>query len=419
MRLARPVYIAAQTITPFIGKGHPDFVGKGHVDFGSRENPSLEAHLTAALRQLIEQEGVDPALVERAVVGNFAGELFNSQGHLGAMIGRADPALAGIGVARVEAACASGGVGIVSGIDTIMAGVDVVLVAGAEAQNTVRAREGADFLARAAHYESERSIDDFTFPALLARRAKAYKEKFDLSDRDLAQFAVKAYANANRNPLAHMHTATMSLEHAECSGDHNPEILQNPDLKAHMKVSDCSQVSDGAAALILASEEGLRKLGTSKGDCVEIRSYGYVTNPLGQVQDLLQLDTVAASARGALDDAGMAASEVDVAEVHDCFTIAELMMYEAVGWAEPGHGKSLLLDGRTAIDGDLPVNTGGGLVGFGHPVGATGVKQAAEIFRQMKGRCGDYQLAGTPGMGLTVNMGGDDRTVVSLVIRNT
>lgn len=419
MRPHRPVYIAAQAITPFIGKGHPDFVWKGHPDFGTRENPSLEEHLTTVLQQLFDESGIDPALVDRAVVGNFAGELFSSQGHLGAMVGRADPRLSGIGIHRVEAACASGGIGITSAVDAIQAGCDVVLVAGAEVQNTVRPREGADYLARASHYETERAIDDFTFPALLARRAKAYKEKFDLADRDLAHFAVKAYDNANRNPLAHMHTAKMTLDHAATGGDHNAEILQNAELKPHMRISDCSQVSDGAAALLLVSDEGLGKLGRAVSDCARIESYGYVTNPLGQVKDLIHLDTVAAASAEALGDAEITANDVGVAEVHDCFTIAELMMYEAVGWAEPGKGAALVLEGRTTLNGDLPVNTGGGLVGFGHPVGATGVKQTAEIFRQMKGLCGDYQLDRTPDIGLTVNMGGDDRTVVSLVIRNS
>ena len=294
----------------------------------------------------------------------------------------------------------------------------MVLALGAEVQTTVRAREGADYLARAAHYESERGLDDFTFPAILARRAKAYKEAHGLTDRDLAHFSVKAYANANRNPLAHMHAVKMTLEQAATVSDSNPEFLSNPELKPHLRVSDCSQVTDGAAAIILATAEGLAKLGRPVSECVEVRSYGFATNPLGQVADLLRLDTAAAAASEALGDAGIGPNDVDVAEVHDCFTIAELMMYEAVGWAEPGKGAELIHSGRTSLEGDLPVNTGGGLIGFGHPVGATGVKQAAEIFRQMKGLCGDYQIQREPRTGLTMNMGGDDRTVVSLVLGN-
>jgi acetyl-CoA acyltransferase len=418
MRPARPVYVAAQAITPFIGKGSPHFIAKGHPDFGKRDNPALEDYIVTVVRQLIEANGIDPSLIQRGYIGNFAGELFSKQGHLGAMVARADARLAGIGFARVEAACASGGVGMVNAIEAIQAGLDVVLVVGAEVQTTVRPREGADYLARAAHYASERAIDDFTFPALLARRAKAYKEAYGLTDRDLAHFSVKAYGNANRNPLAHMHTVKMTLEQAETASDANPNFLQNPELKSHLKVSDCSQVSDGAAAVLLVSQAGWRQLGRSQADCVQVRSYGFRTNPLAQVQDLLRLDTTAAAAGEAMQDAGITPQDVQVAEVHDCFTIAELMMYEAIGLAEPGTGKELLLSGRTSLEGDIPVNTGGGLVGFGHPVGTTGVKQVAEIYRQMKGLCGEYQLQRDLHTGLTANMGGDDRTVVAMVIEN-
>ncbi|MBI4081143.1 MAG: hypothetical protein HY423_00895 [Candidatus Lambdaproteobacteria bacterium] len=418
MRPLRPVYLAAQAITPFIGKGNPAFIAKGHPEFGKRENPTLEDHMTAAIRLLIERERVDPALIQRGYVGNYAGELFANQGHLGAMVARADARLAGTGFARVEAACASGGVGIVSAAEAIQAGLDVVLVVGAEVQTTKRAREGADFLARAAHYETERALDDFTFPALLTRRAKAYKEAYGLTERDLAMLSVKAYANANRNPLAHMHAVKLTLEQAEHASDENPQFLQNPELKPHLKTSDCSQVSDGAAAVILASAEGVRRLGRSLSDCVELKGYGFAANPLGQVKDLLRFDTAAAAAGEAMRDAGISHKDVQVAEVHDCFTIAEVLMYEAAGFAERGQGAELIRSGRTTLEGDLPVNTGGGLVAFGHPVGATGIKQAAEVYRQMKGLCGAYQLPQRPQTGLTVNMGGDDRTVVSLVLRN-
>jgi acetyl-CoA acyltransferase len=419
MRPARTVYLAAQAITPFIGKGNPAFIAPGHADFGKKENPTLEEHLTAAVRQMLERYQIDPSLVQRGYVGNFAGELFCNQGFLGAMVARAEPRLAGIGFARMEAACASGGTALVSAVDSIQAGLDVVMVVGAEVQTTVKARQGADYLARASHYATERGIDEFTFPAILARRSKAYKEAYGLTERDLAQISVKAYSNANRNPLAHMHAVKLTLAQAETEGDHNPQFLKNPELAPHLKVSDCSQVSDGAAALILASEEGLKKLHRPKSDCVVVRSYGFVTNPLGQVQDLLRLDTAAAASQEALRDAGLKPKDVQVAEVHDCFTIAEVMMYEAVGWADKGKGAELVRSGRTTLEGEIPVNTGGGLIGFGHPVGATGVKQAIEIFRQMKGLCGDYQLKQPLRTGLTVNMGGDDRTVVSLVLQNT
>ena len=308
------------------------------------------------------------------------------------MLSRCEPVLEGVAAARVEAACASGGVALVQAAEAIQAGLDVVLVSGAEVQTTVSARQGADYLACAAHYESERALDDFTFPAVLTRRTKAYKEQYSLSDEDLGRVSVKAYANANRNPKAHMHHASMPLEVASTASDRNPNFLGNPELKPYLKMSDCSQVSDGAAALLLVSEAGLEKLGIAREDAVKLRAYGFASNPLGRVRNFLRLDTAAQAAQEALSDAAISPLDVQVAEVHDCFTIAELMMYEAIGWAKEGEGASLIREGMTSLEGKIPVNTGGGLIGFGHPVGATGVKQIAEVKRQMKGRCGDYQM---------------------------
>jgi acetyl-CoA acyltransferase len=183
-------------------------------------------------------------------------------------------------------------------------------------------------------------------------------------------------------------------------------------------MSDCSQVSDGASALILVSEEGLKKLGRTEADCVEVMGTGHSVASLYTDGDLTQLSNTRSAVSKAYATAGISASDVDVAEVHDCFTVTELMMIEAVGLAELGQGGAMTRDGATAIDGLVPVNTGGGLIGFGHPVGATGIKQPLEIFRQMKGRCGDYQVQRDLQWGITANMGGDDKTVVSLALRN-
>lgn len=417
MKPHRDTYIAAVSLTPFLGKGHPDFVWKGHPDFGKRDNPDLEGFLAQALLGLFMQ-GLDPNLVTRGYVGNFAGELFNKQGHLGAMVARAVPQLAGVGIGRTEAACASGGVALMAGAEAVSAGHDVVLVAGAECQTTVRAREGAEYLARAAHFAEERSIDEFTFPALFARRAKAYHQRYGLPYEDLAHFTAKAMDNARKNPLAHMVANTWSLEQAREGGDHNPHFLANPEYQEAMKVSDCSQVTDGGAALLLASEAGLRALGVDRSATIKLRSYHLATNALGHAVDPLRMESAEQAFSRTFVDGGVGVADLGVAEVHDCFTIAELLMMEAMGLEKPGHGVEAVKSGKTALTGSLPVNTGGGLVGFGHPVGATGVKQAAEIFRQMKGRCGDYQLATAPDLGVMANMGGDDRTCFVALFEN-
>jgi acetyl-CoA acyltransferase len=181
-------------------------------------------------------------------------------------------------------------------------------------------------------------------------------------------------------------------------------------------MSDCSQVSDGGAALVLVSEDGLAKLGKSPADAIEVLGLGHATGNLYQDDDILAMPTTQAAAQVAYDAAGVKPSDIQLAEVHDCFTVTELLIYEALGFAARGQGAALMRSGRTELTGDLPVNTGGGLIGFGHPVGATGVKQILEVFRQMKGLCGNYQVANRPTLGVTANMGGDDKTAVVTVL---
>lgn len=418
MALARRTFIVGGAHSTYLGKGHPDFIWKRHPDFGKRENPDLKAHLGAAVDATIAETGLDPAAVDRLYIGNFVGELFINQGHMGAALVGMNPAFDGKPASRLEAACASGGLAVLSGSDAIAAGADIVLVAGAEIQTTASARTGGDYLARAADYARQRSIDEFTFPALFARRIKAYRERYGLDDEILGMLAKKAYDNANLNPKAHMHARKVTLEWAAAASEKNPNFLANEELNPFLRLSDCSQVSDGASAMVLVSEVGLKRMGLTEADAVEIVGTGHAVSSLFEDGDLTQLTTVGKATGRAMAGAGITAQDLDLAEVHDCFTVAELMTYEAIGLARPGEGSAVVRDGLTALDGALPVNTGGGLVGFGHPVGATGVKQPVEIFRQMKGKAGDYQLKGDLSWGLTSNMGGDDKTVVSLALRN-
>ncbi|MEQ1564892.1 MAG: beta-ketoacyl synthase N-terminal-like domain-containing protein [Myxococcota bacterium] len=416
--LGRRTFVVGGRTTPFIGKKHPDFVWKGHPDFGRRDNPTLDDYVSLAVNGTLEETGTPAEAVDRAWIGNFVGELFSKQGHLGAAVVGANPGLAYKPVTRVEAACASGGLAFSGAVESIQAGADVALVVGVEVQTTESARTGGDYLARASHYARQRSIDDFTFPALFALRTRAYKERYGVTDEDIGRVSVKAYTNANRNPLAHMRAVTMDLDTASHASEKNPNFLSNAELSPYIRMSDCSQVSDGGSGMVVVSERGLAKLGKTPADAIELVSIAHTTGNLWKDGDATRLDTTAVAAQRALQAAGVRASDVQVCEVHDCFTVTELLMMEAIGFCAPGQAAALVREGRTAIDGDLPINTGGGLVGFGHPVGATGVKQVVEIWRQMKGKCGDYQVARTPALGLTANMGGDDKTVVVSVFRN-
>lgn len=417
MKLARKVYVLGGANTNFIGKFHPEFIWKGHPDFGKRDNPTLEEYIKTASLAALQDAGLQPKDVQKGYVGNFAGELFSNQGHLGAVLASAHPDLHAKPFMRVEGACASGALAMAAGIDAIGAGADVVLVVGAEVQTTCNAKQGADYLARAAHYRTQRDIDPFTFPALFARRTKAYMAAFGLEAGDIAKVVANAYANAAKNPKAHMRTVKMSVDAAREASDKNPLFLENPELKPFLKVSDCSQVSDGGSAVVLVSEAGLRKAGKKPSDAVEVVAYGHATGPIEGPADILDMDTTRAAAKEAYEAAGIGPNDVQVAEVHDCFAIAQVLAVEALGFANRGQAKKLIDDGAMWLGGKVPVNTGGGLMAFGHPVGATGVKQAVEISRQLLGRCGDYQVKGDPRVGLAQNMGGDDRTAVVTIFK--
>ena len=418
--MSRKVYVAGAAHTPFIGKFHPDFIWKKHPDFGTKENPSLEDYVHKAALAALEDAGAKPGQVDKAYVGNFVGELFSNQGHLGAVLAAAHPELNGVPTMRVEGACASGALAVSAGVDAIRAGADVVLVVGAEVQTTQNAKVGADYLARAAHYSTQREIDPFTFPALFARRMQAYQSAFGLEPAELAKVVANAYSNANKNPLAHMRAVTMTVENASEASDKNPCFLSNEELKPFMKVSDCSQVSDGGSAIVLVSEAGLKAIGRDVAQTVEVIANAQATGPITGPEDLTRMDVTKTAADRAYAQAGLGPKDVQVAEVHDCFAVAQLLAVEALGFADgPGGARKLIAEGAMALDGRIPVNTGGGLMAFGHPVGATGVKQIGELYRQLLGRCADYQVPGNPTVGLAQNMGGDDRTAVVTIVRRS
>ena len=414
MRPAKRVFVIGGAHSTYTGKGAPGFVSKGHPDFGKVHNPTMEDHLREAIVGALAESGVDPALVDKGYVGNFLGELFVKQGQAGALVARVCPELDGKPFARTEAACASGGGAVLACADALLGSADVCLAAGVEIETTAGSRDAADFMARAAHYETQRALDDFLFPHLFARRAKAYLQEYGLSREDLALAVVKAYRNGQKNPKAHMRAVSMDLAAASAVTEKN-QFLSDPELRPHMTLTDCSQLSDGASALLLANEVGLAKLGIPESRATEITGVGYKVAGLGLASDPLRLRNAARAAAEAFASAGVGPRDIGVAELHDCFSITEVQLYEAVGLAEEGRGTHLLRDGDTEIEGRIPVNTGGGLMSFGHPVGATGVRQILEVHRQLMGKCGAYQVKGAPGIGLSANIGGDDRTAVVVV----
>lgn len=405
-------------MTNFIGARHPDFIHKKHPMYGKKENPTLEWYIQSAVNDSLANAGVPAEMVDRAWIGNFAGELFCQQGHLGAAVAGSNEGLINKPIMRVEGACASGGLAFSSAVESIKAGSDITLAIGAEVQTTTSARQGGEYLARASHFRRQSSIDDFVFPAMFARRIKACLEANIVDEFDLALLSLKAISNANLNPAAHMHHAILTLDDAKRASETNPNFLSNPSLKSYIKVSDCSQVSDGGAGVVLASEEGLKKIGKSPSDCIELVGIGQACGNLYTDSDPTEMSTTAAAAKMAFSSAGIDPSDIQLTEVHDCFNISEVLQLEALGFAKKGEGVKLLHNGELSLNGKLPTNTGGGLIGFGHPVGATGIKQVVEIFRQMNWLCGNYQVKRNVRFGLTSNMGGDDKTAVVCIFKN-
>ena len=406
--MAEPVYV--------IGVGRSDF--KRNI---RREGKSIRDLIVDAARAAVDDAGVDPGEVQSGVVGNFAAGLFTRQLHLGAMLTEVDPKLRGIPTVHTESACASGGVAVLTGAQQIIGGVhDVVLVVGVEQQKTMSPADGADVLGAAGDYHAEKArYGEFMFPKLFARIAQAYADRYGLSERQLALVAVKNVAHARANPLAQMRDQTLTLDAAATESPDNPRIA--PPLK----VSDCSQITDGAAAVLLCSARMAAPLPPSRR--VRLLGYGHTTDYLPlERKDAPTFSTARKSASQAYAMAGLRPRDIDAADVHDCFSISEVVASEIIGLAEPGGGVRLLESGATmhpsvraalgiaAPDRSTPINPGGGLMGDGHPVGATGVRQVVEAYEHLAGRASTRQVDGVRRY-LTFNMGGSVTTSVTMI----
>ncbi len=406
--MAEPVYV--------IGAGRTDF----KRNF-KKEGKTIRHIILEAAQSAIAEAGINPGDIQAGVVGNFASGLFTRQLHLGAFLTEIDERLRGMPAFHVEAACASGGVAVLSAAQQIIGGLhDVVLVVGAEQQKTMPPSEGADVLGAAGDYHQESpQYGDFMFPKLFARIAQIYKERHGLTEQQLALVAVKNRAQARLNPLAQMRDSMLSIKEACTESEANPRVA--PPLK----VTDCSQITDGGAGLVLCSARFLKTL--SRRATVRLLGYGHTTDCLAlERKDAPDFSIARRAAERAYVMAGVNPRDIQAAEVHDCFSISEIVAYEILGFAPGGGGVQLLETGATALPEvrcqiaagvppfTLPVNPGGGLMGDGHPVGATGVRQVVEAYRQLTGSAGEHQVHGVERF-LTFNMGGSVTTSVVMI----
>lgn len=365
---------------------------------------------------------VDPKEVEVAHVGNFAAELYCKQGHLGGFLGEIDPALSGIPTARHEAACASGSVSMLMASAEIEAGrYNVALVIGVEQMKTVDPATGGDFLGTAGWYEQEAKGIEFPFPKLFGRLGDEYEKRFGLKEEHLTRIAEINFSNARRNPLAQTRGWFTNETQNLASGKY-----ANP-VAGRLKVRDCSQVTDGATSILLASEMFARQYAARRGLKLEqlprILGWGHRTAPI-------KFDTKVAESEGnpyilphtrraivdALQRAGLSDVQgVQGIETHDCFTTSEYMAIDHFGLTKPGESWKAIEEGVIELGGKLPINASGGLIGCGHPVGATGTRQALDAFKQVTGQAGDYQIDGAKKIA-TLNIGGSGTTTVAMVI---
>lgn len=408
--LKKRVFITAGYNTISLGTGRKEFNPK-------KERPGLEEYITEAGKGVIQQIG-DASLIEEAVVSNFIASRYNNQANLAAFIPLIDEKLRYIPVVRVEGACGSGGLAIATAIRSILAETaDVVLVLGVEVQNTVKAVYGADILAAAGWHKDRKNGHAHYFPGQFSQRAGKYFEKFGRENtrKAMARWYKIAIKNARLCPTAQEYHNTMPDPEAVAMVEPNPKVfLEN------ITVYDCSKVSDGASALLVVSEEGLKKIQKTYNEAVEIVGIGQAIEDITKPPiDPTQLTTTKIAVEKALKMANVTINDIATIECHDCFSIAGIMAIEAIGLAPYGKGADFVLEGNTSRNGRIPFNTTGGLIGWGHPVGATGVHQAVTIWEQLTGKAGDAQInipTDRP-YGLTVNMGGDDKTLTSIVYK--
>lgn len=370
---------------------NPSIVGWAHSPFGRLE-ATLEDLIITVTRDAIAHAGISAADVDGVWLGHFNSGLV-SDGFPASLAIEADEGLRWKPATRTENACASGSAALYSAANAIKAGeAKIALVIGAEKMTNNSTKDVGVALGGASYQKEEAGQ---TFPQIFAQYAAAYFKAFGDHSGDLAMIAAKNHRNGVNNPLAQMRK-DVGFDFCNTVSDKNP-IVADP-----LRVTDCSLISDGAAALILVADD----VAASFERAVTFRSMAHVQDVLPMSRrDLLKFEGPARAFAAAFNAAGITHRDLDFAEVHDCFTIAELLAYEAMGLAETGKGASVIADGTVFPDGELPINLSGGLKSKGHPVGATGVSMHVLSAMQLTGTAGDFQKEGAE-LGCVFNMGG-------------
>ncbi len=380
-----------------------NIVSAAQTKFGALDGVTLREMFAEAVDKATIDAGVPKKDIQAAFIGAFIPEMLVHQGHIAPLL--LDYAgMKGLPATRHEAACASGATALRAGIMAIESGLyDTVLVAGAEKMTSVSTNRATEALAAAADDEFESSMG-LTFPGVFAIAAVAHMEKYGTTEEDMARVAVKAHKNASTNPLAQFQKE-ITLEKAM-----TPRYIAWP-----LKLFDCSPISDGAAALVLTSNEKAKEYNDLPIKIVGTGQASASMNLCGRTQ-LTSFEASVQAISHAYKMADMTPDQMDFAVVHDCFTIAEIIASEDIGFFKAGEGAKAVRDGVTAIDGDRPINPMGGLKAVGHPVGATGVKQAVVLYKELRGDAGANQVP-KHDAGIMHNFGGTGATCVVNIFR--
>ena len=398
-------------------------LGGWQSDFAARApQGGFYSLLEAATLGALADADLTPSDVEVAHIGNLAGELTAFQAQLGGLLVSIDPAFMGLPTSRHEAACASGSLAaLAAGAEIEARRYDVALVAGAEILRNVGGQRAAELLSCAGWAGEDAFEGEILWPELFADVADEYDRRYGLEHENLGRIAEVNFANARFNPNAQ----TRSWDLAEGAFGDDDEL--NPVVDRHLRKMDCGRITDGSSAVVLASgtyaSRWARTRGIDLASVPRLKGWGHTTAPT-LLPDKLKASQdepyvfphVRKAACDAMARAGIAGPRgLDAIEVHDCFSISEYAAIDHFGLTAPGESWRAVQDGTIERDGDVPVNPSGGLLGLGHPVGATGVRMMLDAAKQVAGRAGEYQVDGARNVA-TLNIGGSFTTVASIVV---
>jgi acetyl-CoA C-acetyltransferase len=371
----------------------------------------------------LQSADLDPEDIDVAHVGNFAAELFCRQGQLGGFFAALHPVFSGLPASRHEAACASGSIAALAATAEIEAGrYGLAAVIGIEQMRNVPGKTAAEYIGGPAMWSGHECTDvTYPWPHLFSELGEEYDRRYGLEHEHLAAIAKSNFSNAKRNP----NSQTRNWQFTEESFTEDDEA--NPVIEGRIRKQDCGQISDGAAIVFLASAERAaehaKRLGISIDDLPYIKGWGHRTAPISYAQKIAESagkDYVFPHVRGTVTDAferaGMQGVEdLDGIETHDCFTTTQYMAIDHFGITAPGESWKAIEAGDTEMGGRIPINASGGLIGLGHPVGATGVRMLLDAAKQTTGTAGDYQIDGANNIA-TLNIGGSATTTVSFIV---